>query len=371
MALDSYAEAIHARSITATENNLLEVKAPFAGTLSKIVIERVGSTAGAPLFDIKIGGGETDQVGIAAGSSSISYTSLVGTFSVNDVITVNLISLPSGASLGTKLRIYLVMTDPSITLGGGGGGSLPTDHISGLDLRWDAVNGFSVLPGEAWVPGANKLVTLASTHSNSGSFADGKYYVYLYDSDGTGTGDIETSTTAPVFYNGNAQYKTGDNTRRFIGYLLCYGSQFIRFISQGHGNLATIKWQRGLYAAPMNLFASAQSDGSDTGVDVDLSTFSIPSMCLLHLESRAFAAANNRFFFSVGPYIGPNSSDGYWTGDFVAELDNQNGGTAIEHMQQFDVHVPNSSTTVRYTVRQNINSGGTLMLYMRGFTYRR
>lgn len=262
--------------------------------------------------------------------------------------------------------------------GGGGSGSLPTTHISGLEVVWTAVNGFSVTAGEAWVPGANKLVTLASTYSNSGSFSNGKYYLYLFDGDGNGNGDIEMSATAPVSYNGGAQHKTGDDTRRFVGYLLVYGSEIVRFYSQANGNLATIDWQRAYYNAPLNLtfylnpsdFGKV-SDNTDGGASLDVSTIAIPSMCRMQLQVRKFAPAGNRFFYSIGHYMDVQSQQGYWSAEFLDVADNVSGGSTKDTVADKEIKTPNNTTAIKYAVHQNAGSGGQIIIYARGITYRR
>lgn len=94
-------------------------------------------------------------------------------------------------------------------------------------LTYVGTQAYSVSVGTADVNGT--LLTWASNISRSSlSFsADTLYNVYLYSNSGTPA--VEESTTAPVWDSTlNYWKKTGDNTRRWIGYLSTDASGLIR-----------------------------------------------------------------------------------------------------------------------------------------------
>lgn len=96
--------------------------------------------------------------------------------------------------------------------------NVATDHISGLRLEYNGRRALTVYSGEAYVPGAGGIVTVASNISLTSIVftANAHNFLYLYDSGG-GVGAIEVSATVPTVYRGTAAVKTGDTSRRFIG----------------------------------------------------------------------------------------------------------------------------------------------------------
>lgn len=139
--------------------------------------------------------------------------------------SVSWADVASGASAATTASAGIVkISDDPVTAGDpialGVNAPRFQDFIQGLTVRFNTASQFIVTPGRAWVPGANKVVTLATQHSQtvSGLTANAWHYVYLWDNAGTAT--IEVSTTAPdaAAYAGTARTKAGDNTRRFIGF---------------------------------------------------------------------------------------------------------------------------------------------------------
>mgnify|MGYP000116654841 CR=1 FL=1 len=71
-------------------------------------------------------------------------------------------------------------------------------HILGLTLRWDAVNGFTVGSGSAWIQSLGYAVDVPNAISKAGLSLSATtwYHVYLYLN--AGVPDIEHSTTAPA-----------------------------------------------------------------------------------------------------------------------------------------------------------------------------
>jgi len=106
----------------------------------------------------------------------------------------------------------------------GGGGALPADFISGLNIEWTSTTSITVKKGSAYVESAAAVVTLAADSTVSPTLAaSGWVYVYL-KSDGT----IQTSTTAPTTpYNAFARSKTGDTAQRYLGAIKTNGSSLI------------------------------------------------------------------------------------------------------------------------------------------------
>ncbi|MEN3753707.1 hypothetical protein ABC733_16950 [Mangrovibacter sp. SLW1] len=113
------------------------------------------------------------------------------------------------------------------------------DYIRGLDITVDSTL-ITVGTGEAFIPGVNKTVSIASeltlAVSGAGLTASSWYHIYLFDDSGTAA--IEISTTEPVDYAKPAKQKTGDDTRRYIGsFRVTAGNTVIpQFCSNGNCN---------------------------------------------------------------------------------------------------------------------------------------
>lgn len=94
-------------------------------------------------------------------------------------------------------------------------------------LLYVGAQAYSVLPGSADVNGT--ILTWASNiaRTSLSLTADTLYNVYLYSNSGTPA--VEESTTAPVWDSTLGYYKkTGDDTRRFIGFINASATNTIR-----------------------------------------------------------------------------------------------------------------------------------------------
>lgn len=112
---------------------------------------------------------------------------------------------------------------------------LPPGYIDGLKMVWVSGTALTVTSGAAYIPGSSKVLRAASDIAKTGLSlsASSGYYVYFYDN--TGTPDIDISTTPPAApYNGTARTKTGDSSRRLLGYVNTdIGSTIINFLQTG------------------------------------------------------------------------------------------------------------------------------------------
>lgn len=97
----------------------------------------------------------------------------------------------------------------------------------GGKLTWNSATGYQVAAGAADLNGDVISWTSAITRSSLSLSADTLYNVYLYNNSGTAA--ITESTTSPTFDSSLGYWiKTGDNTRRWIGYLATDASGNIR-----------------------------------------------------------------------------------------------------------------------------------------------
>ncbi len=109
----------------------------------------------------------------------------------------------------------------------GGAGANGYIQENSAQLLYVGNQAYSVLPSTVDVNGT--LLTWASNiaRTSLSLSANTLYNVYLYSSSGTAA--VEESTTAPVWDSTlNAYKKTGDATRRWIGYLSTDASGYIR-----------------------------------------------------------------------------------------------------------------------------------------------
>lgn len=122
------------------------------------------------------------------------------------------------AAIGSKPVAEVVLTDNSsgtpvtntLRLGP------PKSYIDGLDISVTA-NDVTVYSGSAMLASGEFVeVTTPITKTLPSKTVSTYYYVYLYLNGSTP--EVEISTTAPTKYSGKASQKTGDATRRFLGY---------------------------------------------------------------------------------------------------------------------------------------------------------
>lgn len=112
-------------------------------------------------------------------------------------------------------------------------------------LLYVGAQAYSVLPGSMDVNG--RLLTWSSNIARTGLSltANTGYYVYLYNNSGTPA--VEESTTTPVWNSTlNAWQKTGDVTRRCIGYIEASATNTIRkFVNIVYGRVSEIIYTEG------------------------------------------------------------------------------------------------------------------------------
>jgi hypothetical protein len=97
------------------------------------------------------------------------------------------------------------------------GSNVTASFIEGLALEYVSATQIKLKLGSAYIPGINRTIrTMSELTSTVISGANALTYLYLYETNGVG--QFETSSTAPdVPYTGQARYKTGDTSRRYLG----------------------------------------------------------------------------------------------------------------------------------------------------------
>lgn len=97
------------------------------------------------------------------------------------------------------------------------GSSISSTFMEGLGFEYINATQVQLKAGSAYIPGLNRTIRVGSPiTSNVVSGAYALSYLYLYETNGVG--QFEISNVAPdTPYQGHARYKTGDETRRFIG----------------------------------------------------------------------------------------------------------------------------------------------------------
>ena len=112
---------------------------------------------------------------------------------------------------------------PTLTVGADGrilgisGGDISAAFVEGLNFEYVSATQVKLKAGNAYIPGINRIIsTVTDLTSNVVAGANAVTYLYLYETNGVG--QLETSSTGPdVPYLGTARYKTGDQTRRYLG----------------------------------------------------------------------------------------------------------------------------------------------------------
>ncbi len=131
--------------------------------------------------------------------------------------------IPSGVTPGTyELPSINVDTYGRITTASGG--EITASFIEGLGMEYVSATQVKLKAGNAYIPGLNRIVpVIADITANVLSGANTISYLYVYETNGVG--QLELSATGPdVPYIGTARYKTGDSTRRYVGYIRNDGS---------------------------------------------------------------------------------------------------------------------------------------------------
>jgi hypothetical protein len=261
--------------------------------------------------------------------------------------------------------------------GGGGGGFTATDHITGFEIKRSGGafdEDIEISPGSAYVPGIAEVVSLnAAVVRVPGAPQNGWNYVYLFKNGG-GNADIEISQTAPAFYRGDAQHKTGDNTRRFVG---CYFRDGVvgvyNFTNQTAGPRSTYILRRTLYSTPWLLLNEANVLGTDTQVTPLTASGAnlLPPFCaVLHLIARLAVNANSRSFFGLSQLQNDVGDNNPWGAEVFLENDNQTGAV-VEKMYPCEIRMDRARQSFYYYIQQFSGGGPKLTLHLRGLTFRR
>ncbi len=97
-------------------------------------------------------------------------------------------------------------------------------YIDGLLPVRVSGNALNILPGAAYVPGINDVITAPLLSLSGLALAPSTwYYLYLWNNNGNASVEIVTTVPSEV-YSGNARVKSTDTSRRFIGALLTNAS---------------------------------------------------------------------------------------------------------------------------------------------------
>lgn len=229
-----------------TEDRTIELKVSslhdtYVAAGRSFVRDVADITARNALTSVKRG----QMVFVASNGATYKSTSPDGTSGAS----ATWVDIASAASLATAAAAGIVrLQDAPLSAGDpialGPNAPRFLDFIQGLSVRYNTDSQFIVTPGRAWIPGMNRVVTLTAQHSQTVSGLTGStwYYVYLYDNAGTGAIEISTTVPDPAPYAGAARTKTGDTTRRFVGFFYALTATTIarlynlddrRFIWQG------------------------------------------------------------------------------------------------------------------------------------------
>jgi len=204
------------------------------------------------------------------------------------------------------------------------------------------------------------------------SVAAGRWYFYLYEN-GSGNAAIEASQTAPVFYAGDAQQKTGDNSRRFFGYALSDGTAWWDFKSQAYGGRADITWEAAGYDSSGTWALVVGGTGqNDTGTALSIAGVAPPGIAILNLLARMFANATSQIFYGINGQVIPSNASpaGYWGSEVLLEHWNPSATAGVEKITPVSVHVGRGVGTIYYRYTPNAGTG-SISIYVRGLTYRR
>lgn len=134
-------------------------------------------------------------------------------FQTGDTIPGSLVPSKANSGANGDITSLTGLTTPLSRPQGGIGGAL--GYIEGLTMVWGSVTSVTISAGSAYVPSVGTVVTYAGGTITPSGAANAFIHLYL-----TSAGAIEQSATAPAYYYNQAQQKTGDNTRRYIGSML-------------------------------------------------------------------------------------------------------------------------------------------------------
>ncbi|WP_115560011.1 hypothetical protein [Xanthomonas arboricola] len=131
---------------------------------------------------------------------------------------------------------------------------------TGLGVEWVNGNTLRVLPGAAYVPSVQRIVSLPSDTTVPIAGVPSNSYAHLYL---TAAGAIEVSATAPsTRYAGRARTKTGDASRRYIFSFIVGATNVTRFTHNAEAGL--VFWSASINAAPFVLASAVAATTATT-----------------------------------------------------------------------------------------------------------
>jgi hypothetical protein len=262
--------------------------------------------------------------------------------------------------------------------GGGGSGGAESDYISGLNLEYVSANQVKIKQGAAALPGGTmRRLNADLTKTLSSPANSTKYYLYLYDN--SGTTDVEFSTTPPEIYNASAARKTGDSSRRFIGYVLTNASgDIFKFLQRASGD--TIEYHFTTdenYLSPLfEVVTSAGGVAGVPGVGVALVTVSLAGTCpeivfdsVLLRTAIYFPTDNEYTFIGIGADISTNNPAAILGAEYGRRYYKQGTGAGYDVQNLPPVKLVNRE--VKYFNYYTGTSGSTFFLYVAGYLLKR
>jgi hypothetical protein len=262
---------------------------------------------------------------------------------------------PTGVLAGTY-ELATINVDAQGRILSATGSSVSSSFIEGLAFEYVNATQVKLKTGSAYIPGINRIVpVIAEITSTVVAGANAVTYLYMYETNGVG--QFETSSTAPdAPYSGHARYKTGDQTRRFIGMLR----------NDGSGNLIPFNCEvlaGNIYRLTYGL------ENTNTTMRVLNATSSGTTVQTVDISPTAATAANR--------FVGPSAMSAfvYWitTGSGTKQMGYTPSGNpprilpaASNGLDWTDL---GNAHELRY--KFNVGSVDTLQLFINGFLGRR
>ena len=182
-------------------------------------------------------------------------------------------------------------------------------YIGGLQLIWVNATTVAVSSGEAYVPGAGGIVSLAAQTSVNISGMpwvgpDRQGHVYL-----TATGTLRVTNTAPAApYMGPARTQTGDTSTRYLGSILLMPDSKIAKFTHDMGS-GMISYFENLALAP---FAVVNGTAPTTATDVPVSAIVPPGVIRVILVGSN-TATDQTLYIGNADTVVPLDSSGQLT----------------------------------------------------------
>lgn len=253
----------------------------------------------------------------------------------------------------------------------GGSGSVDPTFLRGLRLVWVAADSIDIEPGGAYIESAGVVLDVPSKISLTGlSFSAATWYhLYLYDNSGTPA--VEVSTTAPAApYYATSRSKTGDATRRYIGSLLSNSAGtpgLWRFISNVAGGELEVTWVTTANTSPWRVLSGGSAT---TATNVSVASMIPGAGLTTRLAVNLIMGINTGGLMTAG--VGETLvADPYATlsGEVYAKF-----GNTLSTLQYF--YLPASwvkirGSSIQYAISNDIGSGHSLYLDLRGYSVAR